>query len=327
MTNFPGSLRNIGIGVEATKGTAVTPDYWVPIIGGSVIPLVEYAEDDSNFGRLEGPAGADDVSEDAIIKFNANIRTDWFGSVCAQLFGDASSANVETTAYDHTFTFGNTVANNTLSIAQKDPNADEVAVYSMLNSMNLSCNAKGLVQGEFEFMGKQLASDSNTASYSRDHRFNGPEVSIKFGAAITNLSGASAVGFHSFNINFNTNLLGHHVFGSKTADKFLQQSLTIEGELELLHTDNTYRDYFTDGTLTAMQIQMVGAGTVGAVSNPTITIQLAEVSFQSWEVSEGNRDIAIETIGFKAHYDPTESTPQMGNIVIRNDEDGTTYQA
>lgn len=322
MTNFVGALRNVGIGRETTPGTLVSPSYWIPILSGSVKPIVEYAEDDSNFGRMESPVGDEVVSEDTMAKFEANVRSDWIGMIFASILNTPTSAAAagETIVYEHTYAFSNATAHPTLTCTLKDTQATESAGYCMVSALNLSCEAKGLLKATVEIVGKALVSDSETVTYDTDYRFKGTQCTIKFGAAISDLAGASAIPFHSFSIDFIPEILAHHAFNSVTLAKTLMQKLSVEGELELLMDNNTYRDYFTDGTVKAVEIRFLHTTGIGNAEFPELKIQLAEVSFTGWEPSEGIREAVMEKLKFKAHYDPTESTPQMLNVFITNKE-------
>ena len=121
MTVQTGSVRNLGLGIETTGGTPVTPTKWVPITNGVLIPAVEYVEDLSNYGRMEQPHTAEQVSEDSIFNGDAVVRGDWIGIALANIIGAPTSelAGGESAVYEHTFLYTNG-QHTPLSAAMKD---------------------------------------------------------------------------------------------------------------------------------------------------------------------------------------------------------------
>src|SRR5215213_3454568 len=100
-----GRLRQLGIGKESSKGTAVAATFWIGVESGKAVPLVEYAEDGSNNGRIEGPLASRIVKNDTITTFAAPARSDWLGMLLKAALGTSSSgaASGETIVYEHTF--------------------------------------------------------------------------------------------------------------------------------------------------------------------------------------------------------------------------------
>lgn len=324
-----GAVRNIGVGLESTPGTLVTPTHWIPIEEGYVNPVVEYDEDQSNYGRQESPVSSDVVAEDAEFKGKAVVRNDWIGVLLAQIIGEPTSALAggESAVWEHTFSYENDVAHTPMSMIMKSAIADEASAYSMVKSLTFTINAKSLLRVDIETIGRQLATDSNTVAYatSAAYKFKGSGATVKLGAAITNLSGATATKFHEISIKITPSILPHHVFNSITLDKTINQTLEVEIELKKVKEDNTFRDYFTDGTVKALQLDCTNSATIGSADNPQLRFQFAELSFEGYEETPGLREVVMETITCKAHFDPSESTPQMLNILLVNEEDGSNF--
>jgi len=321
-----GRLRQIGIGKESTKGTKVDATYWIGVESGKVIPLVEFAENGGNNGRIEGPTQSHVVKSDCITSFTASVRSDWIGMLLKAAFGAVSSgaASGETIVYEHTYTVLNSNDHTAYTIRHKDGITAEYSTYSMLNKLTLSCEAGGLLMCDAEFIGRSLAAEAATPAYTTNYTWKGSEGTIKVGAAITNLAAASAVGFHKLKLEIDKGLLVHHAFGSVTHTDAFNSALKVTGELELVHSANTYRDYIPAGSNLAMRIAFIG-DTIGNAEKRELQITLAKCAFDKWEVTDANDDIQIETIGFTAQYDIDESSPQMIGAVLTNLEAGTNY--
>lgn len=328
MTVQMGSVRNLGVGQETAGGTPVVPTHWIPITNGVVMPLVEYVEDLSNYGRQEQPHTAEQIVEDAVFNGDAVVRSDWIGVLLANIIGVPTSALAggESVIYDHTFLYSNG-QHVPMTVAMKDAITDELSSFAQVNSMELTVDAKEILRANLEIMGKSLVSDSNTVAYSTSaKRFPGTGVVVGYAADIAGLSSPTLITPNSLSLKFDQGLLMQHVLNSNTASKVINQTLRIEGEIELLQENNTLRDFVTDGTKKALAITITNPDTIGVGSNAAIAIQLADISFQSWETSDTLEDAATEKIGFVAHYDPTDASPQMLNVVLTNDEDGDDYR-
>lgn len=321
-----GRLRQIGIGKEATPGTGVAATYWIGVESGSVLPDVDYAEDGSGVGRIEKPIASFVTKENAITKFSAPARSDWLGMILKAALGACSSAAAsgETVVYEHTYSVLNSNAHPAYSLIVKDGVATEQSVYSMLNSLTLSCEAGGLLMCEGEFIGKQLATTTATPSYSADHIWKGSQASVKLATDIAGLAAASAIGVNKLSLTIEKGLIQHPAFGSVTLNKNINTVLRITGEIELLYDAVTYRDYVTDGANKAMRISFAG-DSVGVAETVQLQIDLAKCAFQEFDAPDGDEDVIIQKLGFVAQYDMDESSPQMIAAVLTNEEAGTSY--
>jgi hypothetical protein len=66
-----------------------------------------------------------------------------------------------------------------------------------------------------------------------------------------------------------------------------------------------------------MRVTLVNAGTtIGATSNPTLTIELAKCKFSTHERGQGNDEIVTQKVAFKAHYSVDDTS--MVEVTLRN---------
>lgn len=321
-----GRLRQIGIGKESTKGTAVAATFWIGVESGKVIPQVEYATDLSNVGRIEAPTQSKVVKSNAITTFAAPARSDWLGMLLKAALGSLSSATAsgESAVYEHTVSVLNSNDHPAYTLRVKDGIATEYSAYSMLNKLTLSCEAGGLLMVEAEFIGRNLTSTTATPAYTTDHIWKGSQGTIKLATAISGLGAASAVGFHKFKLEIDKQLYTHHAFGSVTLDGNFNGALKITGELELLHSANTYRDFVTGGSERALRIAFAG-DSIGNAETTELQIDLAKCAFEEWDLSDSNDELQTETIRFSAQFDQDEGTPQMIRAVLTNENAGSNY--
>jgi len=322
-----GRLRQIGVGREATPGTAVTPTFWIGVDSGKVIPDIEYVTDETAVGRIESPIQSEPVKENTITTFTTTVRSDWIGLLLTQILGTVNTvtAGGETIVFEHTISVDNTNSHPTLTLSHKDGIATEASTFAMLNSLEFTLDARGLLLISAEVMGRALVADTETPAYVSDALFTGVNASIKFADNLAGLGGASVIGFHQLTLTIEANLEQHHIFGSKTLDENINKQFSVSGELQILHENNDFRDRATDGTDQAIRFFFENPKTIGVGETTTLQIDLAKASFETFDVTDGNNDIIVETLGFTAQYDLDEGSPQMIEALLTNLEDGTNY--
>jgi len=326
MTATIGRLRQIGIGKETTPGTGVAASYWIGCESGDVAADVDYTEDSSNSGRIEAPNASIVTREDATINVTAVARSDWLGHVLKGALGASASdvASGESAVWEHIFTVSNTAAHTSHSLVLKDGVVTERSVYAMLNSMTLSCEANGLLMCDMEWLGRALADTTATPAYASDHIWKGSQCNVKLATDLSGLAAASAVKFNRVALTIEKGLVRHPTLGSITMDRGINTALRITGELDLLYEAATYRDFFTDGSNRAMRIAFDGDA-IGVAEFASLQIDLAKCHFTEYSRDGGNDDPIIQKLGFVAHFDMDEGTPQMITATLTNEETTTVY--
>ena len=94
----------VGFGKESTRGTAVTPAVWEPLLDvPSVENKAEYIQDESNYGVIADSVDAVVAKEWSEGELKGNVHDKSFGYLLLAALGQVSSAVKETTAYNHTF--------------------------------------------------------------------------------------------------------------------------------------------------------------------------------------------------------------------------------
>ena len=181
---------------------------------------------------------------------------------------------------------------------------------------------------EVEALSQAVETGSGTNAWATDHHHQGSHLTVKHGNNTSDISGASAVNFHSMTINIERDVQPHFVFGSNEPNKFISGALRVTGTLQLLRTGTTYRDYFTDGTFQAFQFLFSDTSTQIGTSTPTyptLEINLDKCQITGHEITDAADDQDIETIEFQAMYDLDEGTPRMIGITLKNEESTTAY--
>lgn len=90
--------------------------------------------------------------------------------------------------------------------------------------------------------------------------------------------------------------------GSLTPVDFINQNFSISGSFSATFENTTYRGYHLDGTQQAIRFDLEDTDTtIGASSNPRLTINLALCTLSEFARTQGNDEVVTQTITFKGH--------------------------
>lgn len=133
----------------------------------------------------------------------------------------------------------------------------------------------------------------------------------------------ATINARSMKITINKNLEDDMTVGNLSPIDRYNNQFVVEGEMTLVYQDRSWIDtYMVGDTLTAMRLLCKNTGiTIGATSNPTLTIDLAKVKITDIARTNKNDDIMLQTIKFKAFYSISDAL--MIKATLRNTQTTT----
>lgn len=299
--------------VEATRGTAVAPTFWVPWATMSFNDKVEEARENQGLGVI-----ADGDSKYVTMKtgegeIEAQLYDKAMGLILIGLTG-ASPSTAGSNPYTHTYTLSQTNQGKSLSLYWKDPDRSDMFPLGMLDSFKISVEPNGIVNYTIGFKSKTARDwTSQTASFtSLGSKFLHQHLIFKLAANVASLTAATAISLKKLELNFNRNTMFDGVMGTVEPEDILNQQLSVEGSLTLNLEDDTYRDYMLNGTYRAMEVQFAN----GASSN--LDLRFPRVDFSQWEADRALDEIAKQNINFKANYDAANALDIISTCVLIN---------
>lgn len=320
MSKFVGRRGTLGIAVEATRGTALSPTLWVPFSTMSFKDTVEEVREEQGMGEI-----ADSDSKYVTMKMgdgdiDAQFHDTALGAILTGVIG-ASPTTTGSNPYTHTYTLSQTNQAKSLSIYWKDPDRTDLYKLAMVDNFKISIEPNGLVEYTVGFKSKTATEwTSQTAVFtSIGSKFLHQHLTFKLAAAVGSLSAATAISLKSLEINFNKNVIHDGVIGTVEPEDILNQQLSIEGSLKLNLEDDTYRDYMLAGTYKSMEIALTRS------ASSSLTMQFPRVDFSEWEPDYSLNDIATQTINFKCNYDATNALDIISTCVLINGKVGGSY--
>lgn len=304
MSKFIGALANIGFTKEAVRGTAeTTPTFWVPNTSFSMDDVIEQVIDENVLGTIEDSVDAKVVHKSSEGEMEGKIGDKSLGLLLYSLLGAKAVTGPTDSAYTHTFTVAQSAQHQSLTIFQDDPNQDYKYALAMLKNWELNCELGKFVTYKVGFKAKQGVTSSVTATYAAENTFLPQHGVFKIAATAAGLGAASAFNIRSVKLSVNKNIQEDNAIGNVAPVDILNTQLSIEGEIEAVFNDETFKTQMLADTVQAMRIDLINTDVlIGATSKPQLTIDLNAVKFSEFTRNYSNKDITTATVKFKAFY-------------------------
>jgi len=306
MTKIIGRTGAVGIAVEATKGTAETIDYWIPVTGYSYDDKFELIKNDSAMGRIKEFNAADIVKLWGEGDYEGKIFLNSIGAELVALFGQAPTSVERGTSdvFDHTFALANNNNHKSLTVGYKDDVDDESFPMAVIDSWSLEVASDDYVRRSISLVGKKSSAGSHTPSFTDEIEFIPSQVTFKMADAQSGLAAASAINVTSFNMEIKKNAEAIYVVGSNEPNDVINKQFGVTGSVELYFENQTYRDYAMANLHKAIRIQMKDLTTdLGRSHNPELYFDLHEVAFEEFERSWDANDPLTQTLNFEALFE------------------------
>lgn len=323
MSYLLGENVNIGVGVESTRGTAVSPQAWIAGRTPSGIrPVVDKVLVAETKGTRIMSQGSEIVQRRVEGDLEFNLKNETIGWILKALMGTVTSATKggETVVYTHEFAIElDNPQNPSLTLALSQPNFQDYKYNLVLpSSLEISTPIDDLATATVEFVGadEATATDYSPAYSADDYYFRNHDVTIKIATDVAGLGAAPEMKVKEFSLSVINNARTNQNLGELTPSDVLALMFEITGSMTLDYTNETYHDIYMAGNYRAMEISLVRSDiTIGNASNPSITITLPKVSFEDLSQDRPIDDIVTSAIEFTAHYDSDEANAIIIDVV------------
>lgn len=321
MPKIIGRLNSLGIGKESTRGTAVSPTTWYPMMDLDYEDRTKNVINETSLGRIEGSDDEIVVTKYGEVTMQSKVKDSSIGYLLLSILGSVTSqakSAPNASVYDHTFTVGNTTQHQSLTLALKGPNDDRAVPNAVVDTLSFTAERNSYVMFDAHALGKVSASASNTASFSTENDFSSKDVTFRMEDTQADLDGGTDISIRNLSVDIAANAELDEVLGSTDVDDVVNRSFAITGSVTLIHTDNTYDDLALAGTKKAIRMHLKNTSvTIGSDQNPGLIIDLHKCVISNRQKSTGLNDIMEESFDFTAHYDLSDGA--MVTAVLTNE--------
>lgn len=318
MTKFIGRLADIGIAKETVRGTArASADFFLPKVSLSFDDGIEQAIDESSIGVIEDSPGAAVIAKFAEGEIEGNIYDKSFGLILLAALGQvATTGPAEVSVYTHAFSVLQSTQHPSLTLFLDDPNQDYTYALAVLETLDLDVMLGQYARYRAAFRSKAGAAATITPSYTTENHFLPQHGSLKIATNLAGLTAASAIDIRSVKLSISKNAEDDRKLGSLDAIDILNKQFAVEGSLELVFNDNTFKTDMLAGTQKAMRIRLTNTDvTIGTTLKPQLTLDLAKVRFSNFERVYANDDIVTATVDFKGFYSLTDTAMITAELI------------
>lgn len=325
MSLLRGESINVGVGVEnpSARNTNVAAQGWVPgrAPSGINVEVVKTLIQETK-GKGVSSQGSEIVQRKASGPLEFNLRSETIGYWLKSLLGSCVTSTVSGSVKSHAFTL---LESNphfpTLTVILAQTNMQDYEYPGALcRSLEIRTPIDDLANATAEIIAvdEEESGDTETPSFNAtDYAFRPQDVSIKIAANIAGLEAAQAIQVKDLSIAIKNNAHDRQHLGSITPTDTIAGLLEITGNIVLDYEGKTYHDLHKAGTYKALQITLTRSDIdLGLGNNPTITIQLAKVSFEASSPDRPIDDIVKDSFDFQAHYDATND--EAINVAVKN---------
>lgn len=320
MSKFVGRLGNIGVAKEATAGTIVPPTLYVPFNSISFDDKTTTAREEEGLGRIE-----DTDSNLVTNKFGeGDVEIDLndlnIGVFLTSLLG-ASPVTTGGPTYTHTYTLSNTNTHKTLSLAYQDPDQTKIFPYALIDGLEITVEPEGIAKAKMSFKSRVSRDWATlTPSYTTlGNKFLHQHLVFKTASTIGGLAAATNISLKKLTLKISANSEFDNVMGTVEPEAILNHQFSVEGEITLNKTDDTYRQLMLGGTYKSMEISFSRA------ANSALQLQFPRVDFSEWEQDRGLNDIVGQTLQFKGNYDSANAQASITTCILTSTYAGSAF--
>jgi len=311
----------LGVGVEDTRGTWVSPQMWIP---GRTPTSIKSVPEVINVAETKA-TGMDAQNTEIVLQkasgsFEFNVRVESFGFFLKSYLGKITTSGVESGVYEHTFeVLTEEPQHPSLSASLSMPTVQDYKYpLTIIGSLEIRTPIEDLVNATVEIEAgaeEKAGADFFTPTFeSTDYRIRHQDITIKIAADEASLDGAEAISLKSFSSSHNANVKRNQNVGELSGVEILTGLHNMELTFSSDYLDETYRDMLEDNDDKAVRVEMKRNDiTIGNSSNPTIQINYPKVNLTARDQDRPLDDIVVDTCTAKVLSAP--------NIVITNERE------
>ncbi len=325
MANAPfiGRRESVGVGKEATPGTAVAPTSWQRHLKLTLDQKTTQAQNTSAMGRVEDINDSAVTEEWAEGSINGKVTDLSHGFFLLNMFGTCTPVlhSTETLVYDNTFTVNQSALPATLTFARSNPVISRRFALGTLSDYELDVKTGGWAEFTASVMAKTGQTSTETVSYVAENEFTGKHVTVKIASDSSGLAAATALQLKSIKLKIARKADRFTPFGAIDPTAFDLNSFGVTGEFVLRYTDTTLETLALANTRQALSIALVNTDTtIGTAANPSLTFTMPKVRLTPITLDNSLDQPINQTVTFTAELDSTAGN--MIQAVLTNTQNG-----
>lgn len=316
MTKFVGRRGSLGIAFEASRGTPVTPAYWIPFAKLSFFDSTQTAAENQGFGNIADQ----DSFYVTLTKGEGDIDAQLYDQGLGYILGSLLGAKPVTTGgnpYTHTFTLSQTNTAQSLTLYWTDPDRDYIFPLAVVDQLKISVKPLGIVDYTISFKSKTARNWTHQTPVftTLGNKFLHQDLVFKLAANVGSLTAATNISLKELNLTIARNTIFDEVMGTVEPEDVLSQTISVTGDLMLNLQDDTYRGYMLNGSYKSMEMNLLSRL---LPTSSSLDLRFPRVSFDTWQPDYTLDNIATQKINLKGNYDSANGLDIISTAVLIN---------
>lgn len=298
---YIGRREAVGIGIEATPGTAVAPQTWLRWLEQSLQSRANVVENESAIGvvdRVEDSAVSYTWTEGTI---SGKITVDSLGFFFLGFFGSVSTGAAVSGVYPHTFTMNQSSLPKTLTFARSSPLVSQRFAYGVVDSLEITAETDQYVQVSAEVKARSGATSTETVALTTQEEFLSKHVTLKVAANTAGLAGATKIDASRVMVRLQRPSEPFNPLGSDNLPIFDRGVYEARGEFVIRLTDTQYETDFLAGTRKALSVDITS-------NAKGLTLTGSKTRYRELEASRDRDGIVTATVQFFFEFDTAVNT-------------------
>ena len=310
-----GLAAQLGIGVETTWGTAVTPTRFYEFNDESLALVIERIESEGlRAGNRVLRSDRYAVGQKAIAgSVSMDVTAENIGLLMKHGLGANATVNTSGTVYTHTATLGDPYSLGLTLEVGRPGNDGTVRAFTYngtkISEFTLSNSTNELLKAEWQFIGKDEATGTITAA-----TYPASQELLSFAGATISVGG-SAYECKDFSVTVANGLdAERYILGSQTINQPVAAAMVeITGEITAEFKDLTAYNRVTGATHASISAAWVGSSITGTYKRGvTVTIPVAR--FDGDTPNVGGSEILEQKLTFKGLYDGSQEAITIATV-------------
>ncbi|AZZ51430.1 phage tail tube protein [Rathayibacter festucae] len=291
----------IGLGIEATPGTPVAPQFWLHWLTQGIQPKKTTVENESAMGVVDRVNDSQITAKWVEGTIGGKVTVQSVGAMLLGMFGNVSTGAAVSGVYPHTFSNSQSSIPRTLTTCIVSPLASKRHPYTTFDNLEITAEAGGWVEVSSAVKARIGTTSTETVALASETEFTSKHVTLKVAANTGALAASTAVKANRVALTLERTSEAFFPLGTDDAPEFDRGAFEARGEFVVRLGDTQYEDDFLTNVAKAMSITI-------ANGNDKLTFTASKVRYRELELTRDRDAVVTATVQFFCEFDTTTNS-------------------
>ena len=295
----------VWVSIETTRWEKKLPiQHWFPWSDNTFFTRASFQHESWAIDTLVDTVDSEVTKKRAEWTIGWQVYPNGIGFFLKALMGSCNSS-WEDGIFEHIFSLLESNLHPSLTVWTNNPHWWESYALAMIESMDFNAEVWWKFNVSINLKSRKWESATHSVSYTDEKWFVANMLKVYFSDSIEWLDRAENICLQSVNLSLKKEIKDIECISSLDPIDYINTSFSIEGSMELLYEDNSYKDLFLNWEAKALRLLAEDRlHPYEWVDNyPTFMLDLSKIKITDWTPAFTLDDITKQSISFKWHYD------------------------